>query len=66
VALTILSMMLGAIGGAPVAAAMGVFTLLALVVLWLIGIGMTLTGMSELAWVVERKRDAREDVISEN
>jgi hypothetical protein len=65
VALTTLSMMLGAIGGAPAAAAMGVFTLLALGVLWLIGVGMTLTGMSELAKVVERKRDVREDVFSE-
>ena len=63
VALTILSMMLGAIGGAPAAAAMGIFTLLVLAALWLIGIGMTLSCMSELARVVERKRDICEGKI---
>ncbi|MHC4099381.1 MAG: hypothetical protein ACYS15_08570 [Planctomycetota bacterium] len=65
VALTVLSMMLGAIGGAPAAAAMGLFTLLALALLWLFGIGMTLSCMSELARVVERARDAREDLVRE-
>jgi hypothetical protein len=65
VGLIILSMMLGAIGGAPAAAAMGLFAALAIAILWLIGIGMTLSGMSELAKVVERKRDAREDIVSE-
>jgi hypothetical protein len=62
-ALILVSLALGAIGGPPAAAAMGIFTVLALAVLWLIGVAMTLTGMSELAKVVERKRDICEEKL---
>jgi hypothetical protein len=60
---TLLGVMVGAAGGAPAAVAMGLFTTLALVLFWLVGVVLTLTSMSELAKVVERKRDAREDVV---
>ena len=65
VGLTVMSMMLAAIGGAPTGIAMGVLATLVLGVLWLVGIGLTLSCMSELARVVERIRDAREQVLSE-
>jgi hypothetical protein len=66
VGLTVLSVLLGAVGGAAAGIAMGLLTLLALGILWLVGIGMTLSCMSELAKVVERIRDARDNLLSES
>jgi hypothetical protein len=57
--LFLLSALLAAIGGAPAGIALAVLTLVALGVQWLVGIGLTLSCMSELARVVERIRDAR-------
>jgi hypothetical protein len=66
VGLTVLSMLLGAVGGVAAGVAMGLLTLLALGILWLVGIVMTLSCMSELAKLVERVRDARENLLSES
>jgi hypothetical protein len=61
----VLSLMMGAIGGAGAAAAMGLFALFAVGLLWLIGICLTLARLSELARVAERTRDPRQNIVSE-
>jgi hypothetical protein len=62
--LSLLSLLLAAVGGAPAGIALGVLGLVALGVLWLAGIVLTLTGMSELARAVERVRDAHLQMLS--
>ncbi|MHC4209582.1 MAG: hypothetical protein ACYSWT_07690 [Planctomycetota bacterium] len=68
--LTVVIVMLTAVGGVPGGAGVAILGfmalgVMALAVLWLIGLGLTLSGMSELARVVERTRDVREGVVSE-
>jgi hypothetical protein len=59
VGLFVLCVMLAAIGGAPAGIGLGIIAALALAVLWLVGIVLTMSCMSELAKAVERVRDTR-------
>jgi hypothetical protein len=61
----VLGLLAGAAGGAGASAAVMLLGLLVIGVLLLVGIGLTLSCLSELAKVVERARDPRENVIRE-
>jgi hypothetical protein len=68
--LTVVAVMLAAVGGVSSSIGMAIMAVMALVVMalavmWLVGVGLTLSVMSELARVVERTRDVREGVINE-
>jgi hypothetical protein len=66
--IAVLSAMLAVMGGGVIRGVMIGVVVLALgagAVMWLIGLGLTLSCMSELARVAERARDALENVVAE-